>query len=58
MNNCNPHKEYREQDEWVCPACGCRWGIDDTMPPECKPVTFKQRSKSDVRSTSRPHGCK
>lgn len=30
------HDEYREQDEWVCPKCGCRWGIDEQSPEECR----------------------
>ena len=36
------HDEYREQDEWVCPKCGCRWGIDERSPEECKSTRGKR----------------
>ena len=27
-----PHMKRREGDEWYCPRCGLRWGVDEHEP--------------------------
>lgn len=32
------HRRIRQQDEYFCPKCTCRWGVDEDE-PACKPIT-------------------
>lgn len=33
------HIPMRQQDEYVCTKCGCRWDVDEDPPPVCRTDT-------------------
>lgn len=48
--------KYRQGDQYVCPACGKAWDVDDTDAPPCITeweLGLKQRKRAAVRKQKR-----
>lgn len=44
MTKCN-HTPVREQDEFYCPKCGCRWGQGEDIPNVYVPLKFMSKNE-------------
>lgn len=51
--NHNHLSKYRNQDEYVCPACGKSWDVADQDVPEC--ITEKQLGMQQRRGRVAGH---
>lgn len=46
--------KYRTQDQFVCPACGKSWDVDDNDVPECvSEQTLGMRERAARKGTHR-----